>query len=136
MYVIYFFPHRVIFLAQLNGYDFLHYEKRNVVDHLVEWNSLSPISLTEEWLTNLGFDKLREHDFGSGIVKFYGKSIIVEDESHEEKLVMCLSTNQCEIGVYNPQGEDYNYVLNKDVEYVHQLQNLYFALTGKELLIK
>ena len=91
-----------------------------------------PIPLTEEWLVKLGFEKLKEYDDGENIIIQYGKSIIVGDDTHDEKLVISLPFNHCEIGDYQ---DDSAYILNITIDYVHQLQNLYFTLTNKELEI-
>ena len=90
----------------------------------------NPIPLTEEWLFKFRFDKLREYNDGENIIIEYGKSIIVGDNSHNEKLVIIFPFNHCEIGNYSSEDA---YILNTTIDYVHQLQNLYFALTGEEL---
>ena len=41
----------------------------------------------------------------------------------------------CYIRNYNKGGEDDFCQIRKDLKYVHQLQNLYFALTGEELTV-
>jgi len=67
-----------------------------------------PIPLTEEWLLRFGFESLLS---GAGYVK-----------------------NYTEIGC-NHNG--LNIIASGlKIEFVHQLQNLYFALTGQELTIK
>lgn len=70
------------------------------------YESYEPIPITEQWLLDFGFRR-----FGSDFVK---KAIII----HTRKR---------------------GYVLRKSVpilDYVHKLQNLYFALTGEELMKK
>lgn len=71
---------------------------------------LSPVPLTEEWLMEFGF----------GIT-----CNIVADKNKVELVY--------EQGIWR-------YYLSKttwkDIMYVHQLQNLYFALTGEELTVK
>lgn len=69
-----------------------------------------PIPLTEEWLLNFGYFKL-DHN---GSVHFVVKGHIIW---------LCNNLIVCEK----------NGVILK---YVHQLQNLYFALTNEELIIK
>lgn len=122
-------------IVSISGYDFWHYEKREKIDHLVEWNSLSPILLTEDWLIKLGFNKLRDIDFNEFRQKVYGKSIIRGNDLHEEKIVIILPFNNCEIGVYNSSEDESSYLLDRNIEYVHELQNLYFVLSGEELYI-
>ena len=69
--------------------------------------NFEPIPLTEEWLVRLGFKKLTQ---GGSIYKV--KDFHVQDFS--------------QLGIY----ECNNHI---EIKYVHQLQNLYFALTGQEL---
>ena len=95
-----------------------------------------PIPLTEEWLIKFGFEKLSNIDFNEFTKKVYGKSIIKGNELHEEKVMIILPFNVCEIGVYNPNKDESSYLMDRNIECVHELQNLYFALTGEELLIK
>jgi hypothetical protein len=78
-----------------------------------------PIPLTEEWLLKFGFEednytyiKGVHQKIFSGIMKF---------EFNES-----LKNWEFSIGRYNDLTR---------VEYVHQLQNLYYALTGEELII-
>ena len=70
------------------------------------------VTLTEEWLKRFGF---RE----SGIYWF---------DSHDELLSYSFKKNTIAIGRMGIYFE------NK-IHYVHQLQNLYFALTGEDLKI-
>jgi len=73
-----------------------------------------PIPLTEEWLLKFGFEKddpfftnMDSYSFNGLTMEFYKK--------------------ECQ---FHYQGADIEF------KYVHQLQNLYFALTGEELEIK
>ena len=68
-----------------------------------------PIPLTEEWLIKFGFEKQN--------AMFY------EFNKHQIRL----------IGDEVPYWIDSSYITN--IKHVHQLQNLYFALTGEELKI-
>jgi hypothetical protein len=81
----------------------------------IETPSLKPIPLTEEWLLRFGF--LRQHD---GLV-FYKNGHFIEPNNT--------------VNLFDFYTGDYGdwYVT---IEHVHQLQNLYFALTGEELTIK
>lgn len=69
-----------------------------------------PIPLTEEWLLKFGFE-----EYMDGLRL---NSIVIRLEKSELWYV-----------------SKHNIVLNK-IRYVHQLQNLYFALTGEELTVK
>jgi hypothetical protein len=75
-----------------------------------EGNECQPIPLTEEWLLKFGFE-YSDLNGDSGLWKIPPFQIY---------------------GKYNQFIYDYRL----DVNYVHQLQNLYFALTGEELTIK
>jgi hypothetical protein len=84
-------------------------------------NEYQPIPLTEEWLLKFGFIK-------EG-TEYYKKS-----NDHGDVLLF-----------YSPRHNKYWYMAavervqynsTKPIEYVHQLQNLYFGLTGEELEIK
>tara|TARA_R110000772_G_scaffold145504_1_gene255489 strand:+ start:31209 stop:31523 length:315 start_codon:yes stop_codon:yes gene_type:complete len=69
-----------------------------------------PIPLTEDWLVRFGFDK------------------------NEYKKEVWFSGNKLAIDFRNGQYFIRGYEIN--VKYIHQLQNLYFALTGTELELK
>jgi hypothetical protein len=72
---------------------------------------IKPIPLTEEWLLKFGF-KL--------IIHIHGYSF--------------WSLKNCNIKIYDGKTEYYGYTVSH-VKSVHSLQNLYFALTGKELKV-
>jgi hypothetical protein len=77
---------------------------------VVDWNNIKPIPLTEELLLKFGFKK-------------------------------------CDLGGFSIKTDKYEYIefnsvlfcwvngTKKPIKYVHQLQNLYFALTSEELTI-
>ena len=76
-----------------------------------------PIPLTEEWLLKFGFSK---SPFDKTSLQY--KKDIYSLIGNEENW-FCLSVG--------------NFVHTKvRIQYLHQLQNLYFALTGEELTIK
>ncbi|WP_131828098.1 hypothetical protein [Elizabethkingia anophelis] len=80
-----------------------------------EWIDLfqfTPIHLTEEWLVKLGFEK-------------------------SDSLSNCTkTTNGYKFDFAGGEVLYLDSVRLKHIKYVHQLQNLYFALTGEELTIK
>jgi hypothetical protein len=81
------------------------------------------IPLTEKWLLKLGFTK---DNYGC----FY-LSRIDENENN-----LWLKTQENNIGVaLNMFHLERKQTYLNNVEYVHQLQNLYFALTGEELVV-
>ena len=80
-------------------------------------NQIKPISITEEWLIKFGFEK-----FNKAMHKPLNKTTHIYRE--------ILDHNNFYI-----TGMDNYLQLTNIPKYVHQLQNLYFALTGKELTI-
>jgi hypothetical protein len=72
---------------------------------VVDWNSLEPIQLTEEWLLMLGFKPLQKDWQKKGLIIHTRKRGFIVRKSI-------------------PQ-----------IHHVHQLQNLHYALTGEELTL-
>ena len=82
-------------------------------------DSIEPIPLTEEWLLKLGFTK-HHADYFNDVI--YIKNVP--------------NNNEFEWGLYpNKIGSGIQVKNGKLLKYVHQLQNLYFSLTGEELTI-
>lgn len=86
----------------------------------IEWNmsKQEPLALTEEWLLKFGFKKGERQSSG-----YYGylNGVIELD-------------NDFNLGLYDGRMDDHETKsFYPPIEYVHQLQNLYFALTGEEL---
>ena len=79
-------------------------------------DSIEPIHITEEWLLKFGFET-SAWDNHSTYRKMIGNNdyTIVFDEYSNTMI-----------------GD----IMIKEIKYVHQLQNLYFALTGEELSVK
>jgi hypothetical protein len=78
---------------------------------LIDQFQLEPIPLTEEWLMRFGSQKRGQEIHLDYFTLYDGQgSWTVNDNSAPYTIAV--------------------------IEYVHQLQNLYFALTGKELEIK
>ena len=80
---------------------------------------IEPIPLTEEWLFKFGF---RDNNYS------FDKDIF-----HISWSVRVISTNVRSLFFLDGEIPD-DWKIN--IKYVHQLQNLYFALTGEELEIK
>ncbi len=89
------------------------------------WNFdyIKPIPLTEEWLLKFGF--IRHHyDYANDVI--YIKNIADNEIDNAE----------FEWGVYpNELGSGIQIKNRKSLKYVHEIQNLYFALTGEELSV-
>jgi hypothetical protein len=82
-----------------------------------KYHNANPIPLTEEWLLKFGFKKYSKNEF-----ELATKDFDISFFNGELKLL-------CGFYAENPIS------LNNQ-KYVHQLQNLYFALTGEELTLK
>ena len=79
--------------------------------------NIEPIPLTEQWLLDFGFEVEREH-YDKGRL-----SILLADNNND----------------YYKNGRVFYKswaIMESQPKYVHQLQNLYLALTQKELIIK
>jgi hypothetical protein len=75
---------------------------------------IEPIPLTEEWLLKFRFEKYYE---------YYVNSHLEISEMKSKKGYDAYCTDM-----------DFS-IFMTEVKYVHQLQNLYFALTGEELIL-
>ena len=85
--------------------------------------NFKPIQLTEEWLLKFGFKYNK--------LQFCSNTIIV----HQYKIKgICLSIDERKVNKHEYSFFGNNFI--RTVKHVHQLQNLYFALTGEELKLK
>ncbi|WP_223559578.1 hypothetical protein [Chryseobacterium lathyri] len=99
-----------------------HYMLENLYIPRVEsYCGSEPIELTEEWLLKFGFEIEKSN---SHCIAFN------ENYEHELQLDKEFETKE---NCWNITKYGGGYRL---IYYVHQLQNLYFALTGEELTIK
>lgn len=101
------------------------YNKANILEiginyptAIVDLERLSGIPLTKEWLLNLGFKKDSDGSFIKNDI-----SIFLDKRF---KTNLFLQENQDNFKWFSYECK---------IQYVHQLQNLYFALTGDELTI-
>jgi len=79
-----------------------------------------PIPLTEEWLLKFGFQEIDKSIYRLEDVLTYGRITFFANQGM-----------LCEL------GQSSGYKLGEpDIKHVHQLQNLYFSLTGEELTFK
>ena len=84
-------------------------------DYIEEW--YSPITLTPEILERCGFERI-DH--------IHGYTFYTLSKSRK---------NRCHIDIYPEKTQWMSYTMSH-CKYLHQLQNLYFTLTGQELEIK
>ena len=97
----------IVRLANIN-FDSTHYAKKEI---------FSPIPLTEEWLTRFGFRHKKTEKANSYTKYFFMINFVTEGRYKGKTFI--------KVANFKP---DINNFL-----YVHQLQNLYYALTGEEL---
>lgn len=92
-------------------------------DTIEDYERVKPIPLTEEWLVRFGFDfRGVNSTMGYTSTQCVFNSFLIFYNTHSG------------MG-YTTVGEDEFCYHNTKIKYVHQLQNLYFALTGNELTI-
>jgi len=89
--------------------------------------NIEPIPLTEEWLLKFGL-KIIDNDYEGGydFTEYKGRlweNIILQTE------------DKFYYFIHIDQDNFYSHTMI-EIKYVHQLQNLYFALTNEELTIK
>lgn len=95
------------------GVGFIGYEAEKKYNH----SSIGPIPLTEEWLGRMEFTR---EDEWSGIYLRVNDGLRLTGNAHGQVVLI------------DYMGRE---MLNVRCESVHQLQNLHFALTGKELKV-
>ncbi len=85
---------------------------------------VKPLELTPEWLERMGFitDARPDHIKGQYGIAYNPMATWYDISWVMDRVII--------------QIEDNAIALPQDIKYVHQLQNLYFALTGQELTIK
>ena len=94
-------------------YDFTDHCNVNILaEDLTDVSNFKPIPLTEEWLLKFGFDAIFSNELWKDS---FGYSL------ESKGLGLQYSYDEGTFRVY--------------CEYIHQLQNLYFSLTGEELTI-
>lgn len=81
-------------------------------------DSANPIPLTEQWLIDFGFGKVQN-------IYQRHNQILLDPESN--------GSYKVKFWTHSISRAEPLYQSNLAIRYVHQLQNLYFALTGKEL---
>jgi hypothetical protein len=99
--------------ASLGYYVSLNNQHSGVWLEHKERDLILPIPLTEEWLLKFGFEHNRAGIWGNNYTL---NAVSIQLKGND--IYMFVPHSRCEI------------------KYVHQLQNLYFAVTGEELTMK
>ncbi|MBC9913179.1 hypothetical protein [Chitinophaga varians] len=84
---------------------------------------VNPIPLTEEWLLNLGFSKGQRYEYRIDLFKIFGDELIIDMEYYGDYRLQPGNTSI------------EHQTVGGSCRHVHQLQNIYFALTGQELTL-
>jgi hypothetical protein len=100
-------------LVDIQG-DFHRIRSRDIYHIDAGTLKVKPIPLTYTWLSGLGMEKLSSE----GGITYYGKKG---------------ASGEYDFTIYH-DGDSYKHVMTDvDIEHVHTLQNLYFAMKGEEL---
>lgn len=102
--------------------DSIGYKEQHEASYPQSPKSFYGIPLTPEWLERSGFRK--DMGGGGGLLEF------------ENGFICFYDMNNPLVGYSGVSDELINGGPIHNLNYVHQLQNLYFALTGEELTIK
>lgn len=128
-------------LIRVDGFIFWHYSFPNDAKHIIEISHLEPIPLTLELLVACGFSYIKV----KGVASLDEYNPVREESTHNWTL------NIKREGIYDGEGRlelvkwgdspkekiyFSNQWLRVEMKHLHQLQNLYFSLTQKELPIK
>ena len=99
---------------------------------------VGPIQITKEWLLKFGFEEKNDCFMEKNVPIKSGNTIFTlthnyYDINHNyEDEIHC----SLEVGEWTHNSEPESIFSIPYIKHVHQLQNLYFALTGEELTIK
>jgi hypothetical protein len=93
-----------------------------------DFTKTKPVALTEDILIKCGFEKLY-----SG---WFKKSYFTDCNEAAEKMEIQYNVKSGRCAIYDTHLNGSPAMTGKSIEYIHQLQNLYYALTGEELNIE
>jgi gas vesicle protein len=95
-------------------------------DTIEDYNRTKPIPLAEEWLFKFGFVTIDKGD---------NDYITYADSEHVYYLQLDVRKKDGKYTILDNSFDDLINFSMVDISYVHELQNLYFALTGEELTL-
>ena len=92
-----------------------------------QMDAFSPIPLTEEWLVRFGFEKVISVTFK---IDLTGVRTL--------ELIIVLQHVRNIVALHDNYGKEQKEIIftRTPIQYIHQLQNLFFALKGEELTFK
>lgn len=109
------FGNNICKVYEINNLNFYIRNEKEDESLKSSWANIEPIPLTEEWLLKLGFEKSNRIDLGE-LKPCYVMFSLALMIRHNSFFIDWIGGNT-------------------ELKYVHQLQNLYHALTGLELQI-
>lgn len=89
--------------------------------------NVEPVIISTEWLTKFGFEYINKGD---------NDYILYTDPNHDYYLQMDVRKGGDRWVILDNTVNELTAFAMVDIVHVHQLQNLYFALTGEELKYK
>ena len=89
--------------------------------------SCEPIPLNDEWLVKFGFNEYTGYSENG-----YEKRL---NNVHKSEVISIWNNGDVYEFSVGDRQYDNDYILERELKYVHQLQNLYQSLTGEELTI-
>jgi hypothetical protein len=95
-------------------------------DTIEDYERTKPIPLTEEWLYKFGFKDIDKGD---------NDYITYTDSNHDYYLQIDVRKRDGKYSILDNSFDDLRDFSMVDISYVHQLQNMYFTLTGEELIL-
>ena len=87
-------------------------------------DNFEPIPLTEEWLLKAGFNYKNYHPTTIGSTNVFGSGLYISQ----------MISNGFSLVFQTDKKSFYFEFSDRYIKYVHELQNLYFSLTGSELV--
>jgi len=109
-------------------------ESGHDIDEGIDSNDFEPILITEDWLLRFGFEKT---ELNGGIIKQYAHDCTPPRYRNNYGLIFRFGEMRDEpYKMYWYATDPINSSMHSfPCKFIHQLQNLYFALTGNELTI-
>ena len=102
----------------------------NFAERHFSYDNIQPIPLTEEWLLRMGFTNI-------DTTSIYVKSMHKIGTNKLKSLAVYINEDNYTVAIVDYYtGVEKTDLLHLDYKSVHQLQNLYYALTNQELEIK
>lgn len=95
-------------------------------------NAVDPLLISEEWLMRFGFERTTEGRVNRWAFDIGNKHIAPHGDNKYELSSFAIDGKSAFFCDYTVN----NYWAAKKCHYVHQMQNLHFAITGEELTLK